>query len=155
MYWQVWMSQGLRFSTTLIRLCPCLYVSRIVSITTFYHRIRIERAGERKRFWSELNNSNTEEIDHMFQWGANRNPWAGYRMSSYRSQRTPNRVVINGRPQIEHIMRGRRAAWSPLWWWPCYSINHVAYFAYCHQFMGVLALILTNKTVKLMLILQK
>ena len=23
-------------------------------------------------------------------------------------------------PQIEYSMCGRRAAWSPLWWWPCY-----------------------------------
>ena len=21
--------------------------------------------------------------------------------------------------RFEHIMQGRRAAWSPLWWWPC------------------------------------
>ena len=30
----------------------------------------------------------------------------------------PNRGVANRRPQIEHIVCGRRAAWSPLWWWP-------------------------------------
>ena len=47
--------------------------------------------------------------------------WAGYRMSSFQSLRTPNRGVANWRPQIEHIMWGHRAAWSPLWWWPyCY-----------------------------------
>ena len=31
----------------------------------------------------------------------------------------PNRGVVNRRPEIEHIMRDRRATWSPLWWWPC------------------------------------
>ena len=36
--------------------------------------------------------------------------------------RTPYRGVVNRRPQIEHIVWGRRAAWSPLWWWPCFVI---------------------------------
>ena len=39
--------------------------------------------------------------------------------SSSRSPCTPNRVVVNRRPRIEHIMWSHRAAWSPLWWWPC------------------------------------
>ena len=26
----------------------------------------------------------------------------------------------NGLTQIEHSMYGRRASWSPLWWWPCF-----------------------------------
>ena len=39
------------------------------------------------------------ETDHIRQRGANRNPWAGYRMSSSRSSRTPKRGVINRRPQ--------------------------------------------------------
>ena len=29
------------------------------------------------------------------------------------------RVVVNRQPQIAHIMWGRLAAWSPLWWWSC------------------------------------
>ena len=47
----------------------------------------------------------------MCQWGVNRNTWAGYRMRSAGSVRTPNRGVIDRRTQIEHIMWGRRAAW--------------------------------------------
>ena len=31
----------------------------------------------------------------------------------------PNGGVVNGRQQTEHIVWSRRAAWSPLWWWPC------------------------------------
>ena len=30
--------------------------------------------------------------------------WAGYRMKSARSARTPNRRVVNRRPQIAHVM---------------------------------------------------
>ena len=44
----------------------------------------------------------------MCQWGANRNTWAGYRMRSARSARSPNRGVVDRQTQIEHIMRGRR-----------------------------------------------
>ena len=57
----------------------------------------------------------------MCQLGANESTWAGYRISSSRSPRTPNRgkQTVNRRPQIEHIMWGCRSAWSPLWWWPC------------------------------------
>ena len=44
-------------------------------------------------------------------------------MSSSRSPLTQNRGVVNRRPQIEHIMWGHRAAWSPLWWWPCIIYN--------------------------------
>ena len=25
--------------------------------------------------------------------------------------------------QIQHNMCGRQAAWSPLWWWPCFLVN--------------------------------
>ena len=45
-------------------------------------------------------------------------------MSSSRSPRTPNRGVVNWRQQIEHIIWGRRAAWLPLWWWPCFYHVH-------------------------------
>ena len=45
----------------------------------------------------------------MCQWGATRNTWAGYRISSSRSPRTADRGVDNRRPRIEHIMWGRRA----------------------------------------------
>ena len=38
----------------------------------------------------------------------------------------PLKLQPNQRPQIEHIMLGRRAAWSPLWWWPCFSSHAVA-----------------------------
>ena len=62
------------------------------------HRIRVGRAEMIK------------EIDHICKWGANRNRLAGYRMSSSGSGRAPNRVVVNRRPQIEHIMGDRRAA---------------------------------------------
>ena len=67
----------------------------------------------------------------MCQWGANRNPWAGYRMGpsptphapltpqTGGSKSPPLKLQPNRRPHIEHIMWGRRAAWSPLWWWPC------------------------------------
>ena len=44
-------------------------------------------------------------------------------MSSSRSPRTQKRQVVNRRPQIEHIMCGRQAAWSPLLWWPCNNCN--------------------------------
>ena len=57
------------------------------------------------------------EIGHMCQWEANGNMWASYRMRSSRSARTPNRGVVNRRPQID-----RWAAWSPLWWWSCLSM---------------------------------
>ena len=49
------------------------------------------------------------EMDLICQWGANRNPWAGYQMCSFQSPHTPNREVVNRRPQIDHIMWGRRA----------------------------------------------
>ena len=103
----------------------------------------------------------------MCQKGANRNPWAGYRMGSSRPSLLPNtpnwglksppfqfqpagwrlmkmsathiweyigwlwndamgnRTAFARAPnewkQIEHSMCGRRAARSPLWWWPCKS----------------------------------
>ena len=44
-------------------------------------------------------------------------------MSSFPTPTYPNQVVTNWRPHIEHIMWGRRAAWPPLWWWPCYSLS--------------------------------
>ena len=76
----------------------------------------------RKRFWGQ---QYWKTVSDMYvSKGANWNTcgrWAGHRMSSSRSLRrpTPNRGFVNRRPQIEHIMSGRRAAWSPLWWWPC------------------------------------
>ena len=42
----------------------------------------------------------------MGQWGANRNTWAGYRMSSFRSPRTPKQRVVNRRPQNEGSSSG-------------------------------------------------
>ena len=39
------------------------------------------REGGRKRFWSQLNNSNQLEIDHVSQRPADRNSLADYRMS--------------------------------------------------------------------------
>ena len=66
----------------------------------------------------------------MCQWGANRNPWADYKMSSFPAPpRTPNQRVANRRPQIEHIMAGRRAAWSPFGRWPCLVLLFVAIFS--------------------------
>ena len=56
----------------------------------------------------------------MCQWGASKNPWAGYRMGSFPTPpRTINRGVANRRPQIEHIMWGRRALFVrwPFWCW--------------------------------------
>ena len=47
------------------------------------------------------------EIDHMCQYGAISNTWAGYRISSSRSPCTQNRGILNRRPQIEDIMWGR------------------------------------------------
>ena len=48
------------------------------------------------------------------------NSRAGHRMSPCPTPTWPNRGVANRRPQIEHIMRDCRAAWSTLWWWPCF-----------------------------------
>ena len=42
------------------------------------------------------------EIDIICQRGANKNTWPGYRISSFQSPRTPNRGVVNLRPQIGH-----------------------------------------------------
>ena len=36
-------------------------------------------------------------------------------------------------PQIEHILSGRRAAWSSLWWWPCCLFMHCL----CAYFLGI------------------
>jgi len=55
----------------------------------------------------------------MCKWWANRNLCASYRMRPSRPLRAPNRGVANRRRQTEHIVCGRRAAWSPLHWWPC------------------------------------
>ena len=44
----------------------------------------------------------------MCQQAADRNPWTGY-----------TEWAANWQLQIEHVMWGCRAAWSPLWWWPC------------------------------------
>ena len=38
---------------------------------------------------------------------------------------TPNREVVDRRTLIEHIIWGRRAAWSPLWWWPCVRLTQL------------------------------
>ena len=70
----------------------------------------------------------------MCQRGANRNTSA---MSPSRLPRSPNRGVVNRRPQLENIIWGRRAAWSPLWCWPCpkwllpSSINRIEIFEVC------------------------
>ena len=60
----------------------------------------------------------------MCQQRVNKNTWAGYRISSFRSTRTPDRGVENRRPQIEHIMWGRHCGddlvvdWIRMeWWW--------------------------------------
>ena len=55
------------------------------------------------------------EIDLMCHFRAKMNPRSGYRMNPSHPPRPPNREVANRRPQIEHIMWCRRAAWSPLW----------------------------------------
>ena len=34
-------------------------------------------------------------------------------------KKPPLKLQPNRRPQIRHIVWGRREAWSPLWWWPC------------------------------------
>ena len=80
------------------------------------------RTGGRKcSFWIQLNNSKTvrdrpyvsyngELIGINVRGIESAHPW---------SPRTPNRGVVNWRPQIEHIMWGRRTVWSPLCWWPC------------------------------------
>ena len=57
-------------------------------------------------------------------------------MSSSRSPRTPNRRVVNRRPQIEHIMSGHRAAWSPLWWWPCHDVYRCNRLRYLDTFFS-------------------
>ena len=108
-------------------------------------------------------------MDHVCQWGASRNTWAGYRMGlsptnhvrpkpqrwgpkslpfklqpNGRSSTTTTWLVIrqflvlNWRHEQSYSFRqsqrwanadrtqyicGRRAAWSPLWWWPCFTIR--------------------------------
>ena len=44
---------------------------------------------------------------------------------------THKRRAANGQPQIEHIMWGRQAAWSSLWWWHC--------FPYYHEFLPIVS----------------
>ena len=64
----------------------------------------------RKRFWSQLNNSQTvrdRPFGRAIEW------------SNPQLPRTPNRGVANQRTQI---WTHRRAAWSPVWWWPCLLI---------------------------------
>ena len=46
------------------------------------------QAGRLKRFRSKLNKSKTV-IDHMCHWGADRNPWPGYRMGPLSASLTP------------------------------------------------------------------
>ena len=52
-----------------------------------------------------------------------------------RLPRTPNGGVANWRPPIEHIIWGRQAAWSPLWWWPCCNKCFVKDGSLCNDFM--------------------
>ena len=44
-----------------------------------------------------------------------------------RLPRTSNGGVANRRPQIEHIVLSRQAAWSPLWWRPWFYISRFQY----------------------------
>ena len=38
-----------------------------------------------------------------------------------RVKQLPLKLQSNRQPQIEHIIWGRRAAQTPLWWWPCFG----------------------------------
>ena len=77
--------------------------SRAVFVIASWSDGRVEG---RKRFWSQLNNPKAVRDRR---WGANRNPWAIYRMRPS-LQRTTNRWVVNRRPQIGNIVCGRREA---------------------------------------------
>ena len=55
----------------------------------------------------------------MCQEGANRNMWAGYRISPSQREVLLTEGSSTDDDRFEHIMWGRWAAWSPLWWWPC------------------------------------
>ena len=65
------------------------YRSRKQQLPEWYLSSYPSRTGGRKRLWSQLNNLKWQGIDHMCQWGANRNPWTGYRMGSSRPPISP------------------------------------------------------------------
>ena len=62
-------------------------------------------------------------------------------MSSSLSPRTPNRGVVNWRPQIGHIMWSLWATWSPLWWWLCINYSEakcgMAFWPWWPAYAGV------------------
>ena len=85
------------------------------------------RMGGRKRFWSQLNTSKLARDSR--QWGANRNPLAGYRMGlswPTTSPKSPKAGVEKShklQPNVWRSTQMNERRWTQYvrswWWWPC------------------------------------
>ena len=93
------------------------------------------RTDGRKRFWSQLNNFKTVRDRLYVSMGeligihGRATEWA------HPDSHVPQTGVVNRRPQNEHIMWGRQAAWSLMWWLPCTKpiIMYLVFIMQCMQ----------------------
>ena len=105
-------------------------------------KVKLRRRGDKRHrtYWKVISfyGSKNMPLPYAIEWAHPRpprppNPQTG-------GQKTPLKLQPNRRPQIEHIMWDHRAAWSPLWWWPCMYLCSIL-IAFCSQLKATSGLI--------------